>query len=46
MKFIKGVVVGTIACGTLALWYADGMYTNKKKMMKRGRKFIRKMGIS
>ena len=45
MKFIKGVIVGSLACASLAIWYADGMYTNKKKMMKKGRHFIKKIGI-
>ena len=45
MKFVKGVIVGGVACTTLALWYADGMKMNKKKMMRKGRHFIKKMGM-
>jgi len=45
MKFIKGVIVGSVACASIAMWYSDGMYMNKKRMMKKGKQFVRKMGI-
>lgn len=47
MKFIKGVMIGgLITTGVgLAMLYTDKDMMNKKKMMKKGKQFARKMGI-
>jgi gas vesicle protein len=45
MKFIKGMIVGGIIAAGAAMICADGMCSNKKKMIKRGKQFARKMGM-
>ena len=45
MRFIKGMIVGgMIAVGT-AMVCADGMCESKKRMIKKGRQFAKRMGI-
>ena len=45
MKFIRGMVVGTMVTAGIAMMYKDGMSHNKKKMMKKGRQMVKKLGI-
>ena len=45
MKFMKGIVVGTLITAGVAMLYTDGMNINKKKIMKKGKQMARKMGI-
>ena len=45
MKFIKGIVLGGVLVTGAAMMYTEMGKTNKKKMMKKGRQMIRKMGI-
>ncbi len=45
MKFMKGILIGGIVTAGLAMMYADTMDQGKKKMMKKGKQFARKMGI-
>ena len=45
MKFVKGLVIGGVVCASVAMVYADGMYMNKRKIMKNGRKLAKKIGI-
>lgn len=46
MKFIKGVMIGGLMTTGLVMMYAEsnGMM-NKKKMMKKGKQFARKVGL-
>ena len=45
MKFVKGVVIGGLLVTGAAMMYTEMGKTSKKKMMKKGRQMIRKMGI-
>ena len=47
MKFIKGVMVGTMISAGVVMMYADtiGMNSSKKKIMKKGKQVAKKMGI-
>lgn len=45
MKFFKGMLVGGMVTAGMALMCADGMCSSKKKMIKMGRQFARKMGM-
>ncbi len=45
MKFIKGIVLGGLLVTGAAMMYTEMGKTSKKKMMKKGRQMIRKMGI-
>ena len=46
MKFIKGMLIGGLITTGIVVMYAEstGMM-NKKKMMKKGKQFARKMGL-
>ena len=45
MKFVKGVVIGGLRVTGMAMMYTEVGKTSKKKMMKKGRQMVRKMGI-
>ena len=45
MKFIKGMMVGTLISAGLVMMYTESMENGKRKMIKKGRQFARKMGI-
>lgn len=45
MKFIKGMIVGGMIAAGTAIICADGMCSSKKKMMKKGKQFARKLGM-
>lgn len=43
MKFAKGMIIGSMITAGVVMIYTDNMDT--KKMMKKGKQLIRKMGI-
>ena len=43
MKFVKGMIIGTMVAAGIAMMYNDGMM-NKKKIKRRGRQLAKKMG--
>ncbi len=43
MKFTKGMIIGGMITAGLMMMYTDNM--NTKKMMKKGKQLVRKMGI-
>jgi gas vesicle protein len=43
MKFLKGMILGTVVAAGVAMMYSDEF--NKKKIMKKGRQIIKKMGM-
>ena len=45
MKFIKGMVVGTLLSAGIVMMYQDGMENNRKKWIKKGRQFARKLVV-
>ena len=45
MKFTKGLLVGGLITTGLIMMYNDTDLLNKNKMMKKGKKFAKKMGI-
>ena len=45
MKFMKGMLIGGIVTAGVAMIYAETMGQNKKKMMKKGKQFAKRMGI-
>ena len=45
MKFTKGLVVGGLLATGLLMIYNDTDMLNKNKMMKKGKKFAKKVGI-
>lgn len=45
MKFVKGILVGSMLTAGIAMMYADNMGLNKNKMMKQGKKLAKKIGM-
>lgn len=45
MKFVKGMVVGGLVSAGVAMLCTEKMQPNRRKMMKMGKQFARKMGI-
>ena len=45
MKFIKGVMIGGLITTGLMMMYNESGKMNKKNIMKKGKKFARKMGM-
>ena len=45
MKFVKGIMIGGLITTGLIMIYAESDMMNKKKVMKKGKQFARKMGI-
>lgn len=45
MKFVKGVVVGTLMSAGIVMICAESMTTDKNKMIKKSKQFMRKMGV-
>lgn len=43
MKFTKGMIIGSMITVGIMMMYADNM--DSKKMMKKGKQLMRKMGI-
>ena len=46
MSFIKGVMIGSIITAGTMMIYSDGIDENKKKMLKKGKQFVKKMKMS
>ncbi len=45
MKFVKGIVLGTLISAGAIMMYTEASNKNKKKMMKKGKRMAQKMGI-
>lgn len=45
MKFVKGMVIGGLISAGVAMMCSETMQLSRKKMVKMGRQFARKMGI-
>ena len=45
MKFVKGMVIGGLISAGVAMMCSETMQPSRKKMVKMGRQFARKMGI-
>lgn len=44
MKFTKGIIIGSVITAGIMMMYSDDNI-NTKKMMKKGKQLMRKMGI-
>ena len=45
MKFVKGVMIGGLITTGLMMMYTESDMMNKKKIVKKGKQFAKKMGI-
>ena len=44
MKFVKGVIIGTVIATGVAMMYTDNMI-DKRRMLKKGRQIAKKMRV-
>jgi len=45
MKFVKGMLIGGLISAGVAMMCTESMQPSKRKMVKMGKQFARKMGI-
>ncbi len=45
MKFVKGIMIGGLITTGLVMMYTESGMRSKRKMMKKGKQMIKKMGI-
>ena len=45
MKFVKGMLVGSFVSASLVIAYTETLGKDKKKLMKKGKQVMKKMGI-
>lgn len=45
MKFTKGLMLGTIITASAMMMYAEDIDSSKKKMVKKGKQFLKKIRI-
>lgn len=45
MKFMKGLMIGSLVTTGLVMMYTETGMMNKKKMMRKGKQLVKKMGI-
>lgn len=45
MRFIKGIMIGGLITTGVLMMYSDSDMINKKKIMKKGRKLAKKVGM-
>ena len=45
MRFFRGVILGSMVTAGAMMLYSEGIDTSKKKMLKKGKQFAKKMGI-
>lgn len=42
MKFVKGMMIGTLVSAGVVLMYNESMGMNKKKMIRKGKQLVKK----
>ncbi|MBP3800736.1 MAG: hypothetical protein J6I85_01710 [Clostridia bacterium] len=45
MKFIKGAMIGSLVATGIFMVYSNNETNARRKMMKKGKQFVKKMGI-
>lgn len=45
MKFVKGIMIGGLITTGIIMMYSESDMLNKKKIMKKGKQYAKKMGI-
>lgn len=46
MKFLNGVMIGSLITAGAMMLYSENVDNSKKKMVKKGKQFARKIGLS
>lgn len=42
---MKGIIVGTLLTAGAMMYFSEGVDNNKKKMLKKGKQMVKRMGI-
>ena len=45
MKLVKGILLGSMLTAGAYMLYSDNMEMSRKRMMKKGKKLMKKMGM-
>lgn len=45
MKFVKGIIIGGIITTGVMMMYNEGEMVNKRKIVKKGKQLVKKLGI-
>ena len=45
MKFVKGAMIGGLVATGIFMMYSDNEGSNRRKMMKKGKQLMKKMGV-
>ncbi len=45
MRFMKGILIGGIVTAGIAMIYAESMEQGKRKVMRKGKQFAKRMGL-
>lgn len=45
MRFVKGVMIGSLVTAGAMMMYSETVDNNKRKMIKKGKQFAKKMGM-
>ena len=45
MKFVHGIMLGTIITAGAMMYYSEGLDDKKKKMVKKGKQMAKRVGI-
>ena len=45
MKFVKGMLIGSIVSAGLVIAYTEAMGKDSRKLMKKGKQMMKKIGI-
>ena len=45
MRFTKGLILGTMITASAMMLYSENVDDSKRKMIKKGKKIMKKMGI-
>lgn len=46
MKFLNGIMIGSIITAGAMMIYSESVDSGKRKMVKKGKQFARKIGLS
>ena len=46
MRFMRGIMLGTLITAGAMMYYSEGIDSNKKKMVKKGKQMAKRMGIN
>lgn len=45
MRFMRGIMLGTLITAGAMMYFSEGVDNNKKKMVKKGKQMAKRMGI-